>query len=671
MFAKIVLRTAGCTIILLSYCFTTLAQQRKFAEGLPFIYYPRLKNFRHVSSHDTYRSYDGTNNNIDPQKTEWGASDICLFREMPAEFGPLDPKNAMGGVKRPSPRQISNAVVDEPVTTFNSRGLSAFVYVWGQFLDHDITLTPGDTIEKAPISMPANEKVFTAPIPFARSQVFPGSGVTTPRDEINLNTAWIDASVVYGGDSVRARWLRTFKNGKLKTSAGNLLPYNTMSGELSSPIDPKAPSMANDGDHKVKTFVAGDVRANEHPGLLSLQTLFVREHNRICNRLISEGVKSEEEIYQRARKEVGAIIQAITYNEFLPALGVTLSLYTGYKPYIRPDIANTFATAGYRVGHSMVADDILLRNNSCADVGPGELDLMDAFWNPQLVVQYGIDAFLKGFAAHTQYETDTKINSVLRNFLFGDPNSPTRFGVDLASLNIQRGRDHGLPNYNAVRKFYTGSKANNFLQVTSNRDLADSLQKLYGTVDNMDLWVGALAEDHMPGKSLGNTHYRMLKTQFESIRDGDYYFYLNDPFLSQVVLARVRNTKFSDVIKRNTSLTSLQSNVFFSSICPGDSSDEITKNSIGQPELAQPFSGPKIYPNPADNAITIDVGGNATVASLIEIFNENGVLMKTMNTSAHVKNVSVDISKLAPGNYVANIITGGAVKSLKFVKLPN
>ena len=254
MRTKITLLTVICSIIL---SITITAQQRKFIEGLPFTYTPHQKNNHSARAHNPYRSYDGTNNNIDPQKSDCGASYIPLFRELPPEFGPSDPKNAIGGTTRPSPRQISNAVVDEPVTTFNARGLSAFVYVWGQFIDHDMTLTPTDTIEYAPIQYPSGEKVFTLAIPFFRSQIFPGTGVTTVRDEINLNTAWIDASMVYGTDCIRAKWMRTFKNGKLETSAGNFLVYNTLSGELSSLIDVNAPSMANDADHTTKTFVAG------------------------------------------------------------------------------------------------------------------------------------------------------------------------------------------------------------------------------------------------------------------------------------------------------------------------------------------------------------------------------------------------------------------------------
>ncbi len=668
MCTKLTLSAAICSFIFTLMFTSTVAQERKYIEGLPFIYTPRPKNNHPSGSRLPYRSYDGTGNNLSLQNFNFGATFIPLFRELPPEFGASDPKNAMGGTTRPSPRQISNAVVDEPVTTFNSRGLSAFVYVWGQFIDHDMSLTPTDTVEFVPIPLPADEKVFTSPIPFYRSQVYPGSGITTPRDEINLNTAWIDASQIYGTDSTRARWMRTLKDGKLKSSAGNYLAYNTVSGELSSPIDANAPSMANDGDHTTKTFVAGDVRAAEHPGILSLHTLFMREHNKICDRLLAEGFKNDEEIYQRARKEIGAIIEHITYEEFLPAVGVALSAYKGYDPTVRPDIANTFATAGYRIGHTMVADDILLRDNNCIDIGPGELDLATAFWNPSLIPQYDILPFLKGLATHTQYETDTRINSDLRNLLFSDPNNPTRFGVDLASLNMQRGRDHGLPNYNTVRLYYTGSKAKSFADVTSNTTLADSLQKLFGTVDNMDLWIGALAEDRLPGTSIGLTMFSMLKSQFEHLRDGDFYFYLNDPYLSSTVLTRVKNTKLSDILRRNTALTNIQSNVFFTSACPGDSSsgvpDSLATGSDGS------LSYPRLFPNPADNLVTVDLGPGTTAASLILIYNTNGILFKTINVPAAQEFIQVDISRLQFGTYVFKIFTGGNLKSVKLLKQP-
>ena len=147
---------------------------------------------RPVSTQPIYRTIDGTNNNMGKTKAEWGATNIALAREIPAEYGATDTKNAMGGTSRPSARQISNALCDEPVTTFSSKNLSTYVYVWGQFLDHDMVLTPSSTTESAPITLPANEPFFTVPISFTRSTIFPGSGINTQRQQMNLNTAWID-----------------------------------------------------------------------------------------------------------------------------------------------------------------------------------------------------------------------------------------------------------------------------------------------------------------------------------------------------------------------------------------------------------------------------------------------------------------------------------------------
>ena len=422
-------------LVFISMAITGAYAQRNAAKGRLFMLEPRPRfntialSINPGGRHNKYRSYDGKNNNVlNSQTLTWGAADILLFREMPAVYGPSDPRNAMSGVNRPSARKISNVLIDEPVTIFTTRELSTLVYQWGQFLDHEMTLTPTDTIESVPILLPADEIVFTEAIPFTRSEFRKGAGFqSSVRQQINLNTSWIDGSVVYGSDAKRARWLRTLSKGKLKTSASNLLPYNTINGELTGAIDPTAPSMKNDNGGTTKTFVAGDVRASENPVLTSIQTLFVREHNRICDRLILEGQINDEQIYQIARKEVGALIQAITYQEFLPALGITLRPFSGYRADTRPDIANTFATAAYRLGHTMVSDDVLLIDKDCNDVGPGEMDLISVFWNPQLVADYGIDVFLKGSASHDQYQTDTKINDVLRNFLFGNPNDPVRF----------------------------------------------------------------------------------------------------------------------------------------------------------------------------------------------------------------------------------------------------
>jgi len=619
--------------------------------------------------HLPFRTYSGIRNNTSSLlKAFWGSADIILFREIPSAYGQSDTRNAMGGINRPSARKISNVLIDEPVTVFNTRELSTLVYQWGQFLDHEMTLTPTDTIEYVPVLLPSDEVIFTEEIPFFRSEYRYGPGFqNTERQQINLNTSWIDGSVVYGSDLKRARWLRTFNSGKMKTSAGNLLPFNTVNSEQSGAIDPNAPDMKNDNGGTTKTFVAGDVRAAENPVLTSIHTLFIREHNRICDRLKERGMSNDELMYQTARKEVGALIQAITYQEFLPSLGVTLSQYSGYRSDTRPDITNTFATAAYRLGHTMVSDDVVLADNNCLEVGPGEMELVDVFWAPQLVSDYGIDVFIYGSSAHDQYQTDTKINSVLRNFLFGNPNDPVRFGIDLGSLNIQRGRDHGLPDYNTARRFYTGSGASKFSDITTVDSVATKLKSLYGSVNNIDLWIGVLAEDHIPGTSVGKTLHAMLKAQFEKLRDGDFYFYLNDPYLPATIKDIVRNTKFSDVIKRNTGLSNIAYDPFITVDCLEEEGEAAAATSKSSAIGTAPNALFKIYPNPVQNVLKIDLA-NSDQTTTIRITSAQGVVVKSIVATAHQNNVQVNVSQYKDGMYIVNITSGKQSRNFKFIK---
>src|SRR5207244_3561528 len=184
---------------------------------------------------------------------------------------------------RPSAREISNAIASTDGSILNNRDLSAFIYAWGQFLDHDLDLTQSASpAEPFNISVPTGDPSFdpfstgTQIIPLNRSQYdsTTATSVDNPRQQTNSITAWIDGSVVYGSDATRAAALRTFVGGKLKTSDGNLLPFNT--GGL-----PNANDAHIFADNQL--FLAGDVRANENIELTSLQTLFMREHNRLAD----------------------------------------------------------------------------------------------------------------------------------------------------------------------------------------------------------------------------------------------------------------------------------------------------------------------------------------------------------------------------------------------------
>ena len=505
----------------------------------------------------TYRSFDGKNNNA--AHPLWGSASSDYLREKSGAHY-ADGISAPAGANRPSARTISNELAAQgDVSTADQRGLSTCVYEFGQFLDHDIGLAAGGTTEAFDIAVPAGDPWFdpastgTMKIWMDRSAFNPNTGIKTPREQFNKVTAFIDGSQVYGSSNDRAQWLRAGTGGRMKvraTAFGNMLPLNDGTQSNDDAV----------GNLVTSLVVAGDVRANEQPGLTTFQTVFVREHNLHADRIAKERKDwNDEKIYQEARKIVVAELQVIVYNEFLPALmGQKLPRYNGYKPTVQPGISNAFAAAAYRNGHSMVGPDIGVVNDQFVEID--SLPLQNVFFNPSILPGIGgVDPIIRYFAIDTQQITDTKIVDPLRNFLFGPPGSG---GFDLGALNIQRGRDHGLSDYNTMRADFGLQRLRNFSQITSDMALAATLQKLYKSVDNIDAWVGMLAEDHVPGASLGQTHIAIMRDQFMRLRDGDRFWYQNGMFNAQQ-LARIESTRLSDIMMRTTGVTGLQANMFF------------------------------------------------------------------------------------------------------------
>ena len=493
-----------------------------------------------------FRSIDGSGNNIDD--AAMGATGIQLLRVVPADYS--DGVGEFAGIDRPGPREISNSVNAQAESFPNSLNASDFVWQWGQFLDHDIDLTDGiDPPEAADIEVPAGDPEFdpfntgAVTIGFNRSiyDAETGTSPDNPRQQLNEITAWIDASNVYGSDSERADALRSNDgSGRLKTSDGNLLPFN---------VD----GLPNAGGDSPELFLAGDVRANEQLGLTAMHTLFVREHNRLADRLRAQNPGlSGDEIYERARRIVGAQMQVITYREYLPALmgPNALAPYAGYQPDVDGSISNLFSTAAYRYGHSALSPTLLRLNAQGEEIQAGHLALRDAFFSPQrLIDENGIAPILRGLANQVCQAIDPYIIDDVRNFLFGPPGAG---GFDLASLNIQRGRDHGLPGYNDVREALGFNRARRFSDITSNVDLQSRLASVYANVDDIDVWVGGLAEDPLPGAMVGRLVFTILKDQFEALRDGDRFWYRRT--LTQAERDDVENTRLADIIRRNTNI---------------------------------------------------------------------------------------------------------------------
>ncbi|MCP4203571.1 MAG: peroxiredoxin [bacterium] len=487
-----------------------------------------------------FRSIDGTGNNKD--HAEWGSTGVELLRLTSPAYD--NGRSTPAGVSRPGAREISNGCAAQEGSRRNRAGMSHFIWAWGQFVDHDISLTgPADPPERMDIPVPMGDPFFDPAgtgemvIPFLRSN----HGKGRVRQQVNEITAWIDGSSVYGSDKERARALRRRrgKGDRLKTGGAGLLPGNTR-GLANAPTD-----------HDPSLFLAGDVRANENVVLTSLHVLFVREHNRIARMLRRQGVSKHEERYQLARALVGAELQAITYNEFLPALlgAGALAPYEGYDPKVRPEISNLFSTACFRFGHSLLPRKLRRVARDGKPIPGGHLRLRDAFFAPQELVDTGVEPFLRGLASAYSQEVDVQVVDDVRNFLFGRPGEG---GFDLPALNIQRGRDHGLASYNQTRIDLGLPPARTFADITGDREARQRLAAIYASVDDIDAWVGALAEDHVPGAMVGELIFHVVRDQFERLRDGDRFWYQSA--LPQDLVDWVEEHNLARIIRLNTKI---------------------------------------------------------------------------------------------------------------------
>ncbi|MCB9853223.1 MAG: peroxiredoxin [Phycisphaerales bacterium] len=498
---------------------------------------------------DAFRTIDGSGNNT--TNTTWGSTDEAMLRMGANRYA--DSLSTPAGDDRPSARAVSNAVIAQADLIANEKNASDFLWQWGQFVDHDIDETPiADPSEPMDIVVPTGDVWFDPAgdgdktIPLDRSAYLT---INDTRTQFNAITAYIDASNVYGADEERANTLRTLDGtGRLATSNGNLLPFNT-AGLPNAPVNSDT------------LFLAGDIRANEQVALTAMHTLFVREHNRVADSIRAAMPDlPADDVYEMSKCIVAAEMQAITYNEFLPVLlgSNALPPYRGYRPDVNAGIANEFATAAYRVGHSMLSHELLRIDADGNEIAAGHLALASGFFNPQAIIDEGIDPLLRGLASQVCQRVDAYLVDDVRNFLFGPPGSG---GFDLASLNIQRGRDHGLPTLNQMRRDLGLTAYASFDEVTSDATASANLASVYADVEDIDLWVGGLAEDHIADAMVGETWLVIIRDQFTRLRDGDRFFYR--AYLPQPLVDYVNNMTLARIIRANTAIRDeLPENVF-------------------------------------------------------------------------------------------------------------
>jgi RHS repeat-associated protein len=408
----------------------------------------------------------------------------------------------------------------------------------------------------------------TQSINFRRARFDPltGTSVNNPRRHPNLISSFLDAGVVYGSDAGRAMALRTFQGGLLKTLAsphGPLPPQNNLSFFPAGPLENDSAGPVN----PTALFVAGDVRSSENPALTALHTLLLREHNRLAAAIAAdEPSLNDEQIYQRARRLVGGLVQHITYQEFLPLLlgANAIPAYTGYDAGVNPEVGSFFTTAAFRFGHSQLVNTLFRLDAGGNEIGNGHLPLRQSFFNPQPILDDGIDPILRGLVAQQAEKIDTQIIDELRNMLFGPPGSG---GSDLPAMSIQRGRDMGLPPYNQMRQVFGLAPANSFADISSDPTVQAALAAAYDDVQQVDVFVGGLAEDHAAGAIVGPLFQAAIADQFRRTRDGDRFWYENQQFTDDE-LTLIRGTTLAELIQRNTAISGLPANVFTTGAAP-------------------------------------------------------------------------------------------------------
>ncbi len=251
------------------------------------------------------------------------------------------------------------------------------------------------------------------------------------------------------------------------------------------------------------------------------------------------------------------------------------------------------------------------------------IPLVVAFGNPDLVEQVGLGTLLESLGEEGQYKNDEQIDNALRSVLFQVPKpgipDPTVCGspvidpdcftgvVDLGAIDVERGRDHGMPFYNDLRRAYglapkasftaitgesteqlpAGTTINDprILEFTEIRDangnvipvgseeggvvgvrrstLAARLKAVYGNLNKVDAFTGMVSERHVPGTEFGELQLAIWKKQFEALRDGDRFFFQIDPdlVLIQTLFGITYRHTLAELIKLNTGVT-VQANVF-------------------------------------------------------------------------------------------------------------
>lgn len=562
------------------------------ASGLPLIDTTKTDINRYCPSFlmtpqckaERYRTMTGLCNNL--ENPHWGMAMNGHHRFLSPDFadGISAPRASYKEHSElPSARVVSTAVHEDE--GFHDHAVTLLLVSWGQYIDHDITFTAETRDPRTkktpkccdgatphpnclPIEIPQNDPFYSKfnqrCMNFVRTQAGLRYNCRLgPRDSFNEVSAVIDVSTVYGDDDKDLEGLRSYQGGRMKS-----LPVFEEFG-----LKDLLPLKLNDPDEgcirpsrDVYCFLAGDNRVNEQTVLSVIHLLFMREHNRLADGLAKVNPHwNDETLFQEARQIVAAMVQHITYNEFLPmVLGkevmqrndlvlVKNGYSDSYDPYVNPSAANGFTTAAFRFGHTLLPSTVerwskthrYVESQRLSEMLQQPYDLYKGGW---------VDTYLLGLLNQVAQAFDDSITQEVTNHLFQEPGK--KFGLDLAALNIQRGREHGIPSYNRWREFCGFPVIRSWDDMTGimSNHTVTNYARMYSGPEDVDLWSGGVSEKPLPGSMVGPTFACIIGKQFRNLRKGDRFWYENGGWPSSFTLeqlSEIRKVKLSRMICDN------------------------------------------------------------------------------------------------------------------------
>ncbi|KAG7279200.1 hypothetical protein CRUP_024401, partial [Coryphaenoides rupestris] len=475
-------------------------------------------------------------------------SGLCNNRWLPAQYedGEKQPKGwnsgqLHNGYPLPLVEAVSKKIIKSSFK-WKEDVYSQLLIEWGQFIDHDITFTPQSTQDAAiigvdclntcqnvhpcfPIQSHDLKSATKSCMPFFRSSraCIAKFGLADihifQRQQMNIISSFIDASVVYGHTSELQSLLCDFTslsgrlaiNGRFRDGEGRsyLPPVDATPSACSQ--DPRAPQ-----GERVECFAAGDSRVNEGLSLIVLHTLWLREHNRVADALkVLNSHWSKETVYQETRKIIGALHQIITMRDYIPKIigqdsfDRYIGPYIAYDPTVNPSASNVFATAAFRFGHATISSVVRRLNESFQkhEKFP-PLKLHHTFFSPWRIVKEGYNDW--------------------REFC-------------------------GLKRLKAKEDFQ---------DVVKDKIIVDKILKMYQNPDNIDVWLGGLVEDFLKDSRNGPLFSCLIAKQMKSLRDGDRFWWESQGTFTKQQITELSKSSLSRIICDNSEVTEIPLDVF-------------------------------------------------------------------------------------------------------------